>query len=149
MKPDYAKDLEWYEDGYTMEEQNALKKEYENNVKVLHLTPKYQNEAADKLIKSLTQKLAAAEEYIAELEESKLKEYENRALKAEEKYKAILNKYSKDRQTLLVSDEFYKALKDQVKVLSKEVSDLKSVRDNLIYELNNCKNLLYGSTKNN
>ena len=38
-KPDYAKDLEWYDDGYTMEEQNALKKEYVANLKTLHLTP--------------------------------------------------------------------------------------------------------------
>ena len=96
----------------------------------------------------MTQKLAASEEYIAELEGGKLKEYEERAIKAEEKCQNILNKYSKDKQALIADDDLYKQLRERVKALNAEVQELQSVRDNLIFELNKFKSLVNGNSGN-
>ena len=144
-------DIEWYDDGFSMEEQKELAKEYSrqktaNRVKI-KVTESYHENKKDEIISDLRQKLAADEEYIAELESdinnSKLvivlkEDLELERQKKEElkKQYAVLNQKYAD---VLNSPELgVQKYRDTIKDLEKQVKTLQAVRDNLIYKLNAC-----------
>ena len=146
-KPEYTKDLEWYDDGYTMEEQAKFKREYEASKKVLHLTPAYQNAAADALISKLKQQLAASEAYVEELEESKVlkelndlkQQHEKLTLnytKLNNKYSCLINEGKFVDEVYIQQKETIHLLQDEIDSLKKEIELLKLDKNHLIYELN-------------
>ena len=69
-------DIEWYDDGFSMEEQAELRKQYTKqkaaNRPKIQVTEEYHEKTKDKIISDLRQKLAADEEYIKELEETQV-----------------------------------------------------------------------------
>lgn len=151
-KPNYIdKNAEWYDDGFTLKEQSEFKNQYRESKPKIHLTESFVIKSADTLISKLRQELAAANAYIEELEdginckelkrnyEILLKENANlktKNNKLEYQYKNILKKYSNDMSTILSVDEKYLSQKEQIEKLTEEVSNLKNIRDKLIYQLN-------------
>lgn len=147
-------DIEWYDDGFSMEEQAELKKQYTKqkaaNRPKIQVTEEYHEKTKDKIISDLRQKLAANEEYIKELEETQvdinnhhivieLREQLNKEKKQRENLQsqyAIINKKYAD----LLNDPALGTQKyrDTIKELEAEVKSLKKIRDQLIYELSLC-----------
>lgn len=126
------------EEELTMEEQRALRR---SSLLKLQLTPKYQNDAADKLISQLRIKLGEQESYIDELKdnlrimkmEKQVAEAQNKALQA--RIQKVLDKYASDMSTLLREPVIAK-IQEEKKELEKEIESLKKVRDQLCYRLN-------------
>lgn len=147
-------DIEWYDDGFSMEEQAKLKHDYQKikaaNRPKIQVTEKYHEKTKDKIISDLRQKLAADEEYIKELEETQvdinnhhivieLREQLDKEKKQRESLKnqyATINKKYAD----LLNDPAFGTQKyrDTIKELEAEVKSLKEIRDHLICMLNTC-----------
>ena len=135
-------DIEWYDDGLTLQEQLDLKKKL-----TLKVTERYHDKTKDRIISELRQKLAADEEYIKEIEDSieqsqividlrkELKEAVEKREEIVKQYAIINQKYSQ----LLNNPEFhFQEYKDTIKDLKLEIESLKKTRDSLIYQLHAC-----------
>lgn len=142
-------DIEWYEDGFTMEEQAELRKEYKKRQSALRpkisVTEKQKEDWKDALISELKMKLAANEEYIQELEEHSV--HPNRYAELEAKYQelqkkydslktshnAYVKRYESDIEVYFKSK--YQDKLDEIKALKAERKELIANRDRLIYQL--------------
>lgn len=139
-------DIEWYEDGFSMEEQDQLRKDYLKNKAAnrlkIKVTEEYHEKTKDKIISELRQKLAANEEYIKELEETKVDS------KLEETIKQLTDERDMWKKSYTTMNNKYAALlndpelgvqkyRDNIKSLEKEVKELKEIRDTLLGKL--CK----------
>ena len=134
-------DIEWYDDGFTMEEQSKLREEYFKYQPKITISTKQQEDWKDKMISDLKIKNAADEEYIKELEDQ-IKQLKNlnesltqsrNAVK--QKYIEITNRYSMDINRYVQSEEFQEKYILKIKELEKRNSELSKVRDELIYKL--------------
>jgi chromosome segregation ATPase len=138
-------DIEWYDDGFTMEEQAELRKEYTKNQKAvrpkLTVTKQQQEIWKDTLISKLKVENAANEEYIKELEEQikQLQKANEEILNAKQqlsiKLNAMMDRYSKDINKYIQSEEFQQKYKNQIDELRKENKKLRQIKDDLIYKL--------------
>lgn len=147
-------DIEWYDDGFSMEEQTKLKHDYqkakEANRPKIQVTEEYHEKTKDKIISDLRQKLAANEEYIKELEETQvdinnhhivieLREQLDKEKKQKEnlqsQYATINKKYANLLNDPALGTQKYR---DTIKELEAEVKSLKEIRDQLIYKLSLC-----------
>ena len=144
-------DIEWYDDGFSIEEQKKLAYEYRkakraNRLK-LTVPKEYHENMKDKIIAELRQKLAANEEYIKELEESngdinkhpvvielerRLQSETAKRENLQKQYTTINNKYA---EILNDPDSKYLELKDTIRDLEDQVQLLKRTRDELIGKL--------------
>lgn len=134
-------DIEWYDDGMTMEEQEEWAKTHKSVRPKIRITEKQQEQWKDKMISDLKTKNAANEEYIKELEDQ-IKQLKNLnegltqshdAVK--QKYTEIANRYSMDINQYVQSEEFQEKYILKIKELEKRNSELSKVRDELIYKL--------------
>lgn len=147
-------DIEWYDDGFSMEEQAELRKQYTKqkaaNRPKIQVTEEYHEKTKDKIISDLRQKLAANEEYIKELEETQvdvnnhhivieLREQLDKEKKQREnlqsQYTTINKKYADLLNDPALGTQKYR---DTIKELEAEVKSLKEIRDQLIYKLSLC-----------
>ena len=147
-------DIEWYDDGFSMEEQKQLaieaSKQKKANRPQLKVTEEYHEKTKDKIISELRQKLAADEEYIKELEETQvdinnhhivieLREQLDKEKKQREnlqnQYATINKKYADLLNDPALGTQKYR---DTIKELEAEVKSLKEIRDQLIYKLSLC-----------
>ena len=71
MKKHPNADIEWYDDGMTMKEQEEWAKTHKIIRPKLQITERQQEQWKDKMISDLKMKLAANEEYIFELKNEK------------------------------------------------------------------------------
>jgi len=144
-------DIEWYDDGFSMEEQQELKAKYAKikaaNRPKIKVTERYHNNTKDKIISELRQKVAANEEYIKELEDpyckktrQELKEDNAKLINQLKEFENLKNQYSqlnKKYQAVLENPELgVQKYRDTIKDLEKQVKSLKSIRDELITKLN-------------
>lgn len=145
-------DIEWYDDGFTMEEQAELRREYLKTRKitkpVIAITEQQKENWKDALISKLKIENAANEEYILELKDE-IKEWEkrhklvtNQFLTEAGKYNALhikwneLNKkYSVDINEYLQSEEFTEKYTKKIQKLEERVQQLVDLRDELVYKL--------------
>ena len=134
-------DIEWYDDGFTMEEQAKLREEYLKHRPKIIISAKQQEDWKDKMISDLKTKNAANEEYIKELEDQ-IKQLKNlnegltqSRDAAKQKYTEIANRYSIDINKYVQSEEFQEKYILKIKELEKRNSELLKVRDELIYKL--------------
>ena len=145
-------DIEWYDDGFTMEEQAELRREYLKTRKitkpVIAITDQQKENWKDTLISKLKMENAANEEYILELKDE-IKEWEkrhklvtNQFLTEAGKYNALhikwneLNKrYSVDINEYLQSEEFTEKYTKKIQKLEERVQQLVDLRDELVYKL--------------
>ena len=134
-------DIEWYDDGFTMEEQANLREEYLKHRPKITISTKQQEDWKDKMISDLKTKNAANEEYIKELEDQikQLKNLNDGLTQsrdaAKQKYTEIANRYSMDINQYVQSEEFQEKYILKIKELEKRNSELSKVRDELIYKL--------------
>lgn len=142
-------DIEWYEDGFTMEEQAELRRQFIKKEKAsqpkIRVTEKQQEDWKDDLISELKVKLAANEEYIQELEEhsihpSKYEELETKYQELRKKYDSLktshdayVKRYESDIEVYFKSK--YQDKLDEIKALKAERKELIANRDHLIYQL--------------
>jgi hypothetical protein len=142
-------DIEWYEDGFTMEEQAELRRQFIKKEKAsrpkISVTGKQQENWKDALISELKMKLAANEEYIQELEEhsvhpNKYAELEAKYQELQKKYdslktshNAYVKRYESDIEVYFKSK--YQDKLDEIKALKAERKELIANRDSLIYKL--------------
>ena len=134
-------DIEWYDDGFTMEEQAKLREEYLKRRPKITISTKQQEDWKDKMISDLKTKNAANEEYIKELEDQ-IKQLKNlnegltqSRDAAKQKYTEIANRYSMDINQYVQSEEFQEKYILKIKELEKRNSELLKVRDELVYKL--------------
>jgi chromosome segregation ATPase len=134
-------DIEWYDDGFTMEEQAKLREEYLKHRPKITISAKQQEDWKDKMISDLKTKNAANEEYIKELEDQ-IKQLKNlnegltqSRDAAKQKYTEIANRYSMDINQYVQSEEFQEKYILKIKELEKRNSELLKVRDELVYKL--------------
>ena len=145
-------DIEWYDDGFTMEEQAELRREYLKTRKItqpiITITEQQKENWKDTLISKLKMENAANEEYILELKDE-IKEWEkrhklvtNQFLTEAGKYNALhikwneLNKkYSVDINEYLQSEEFTEKYTKKIQKLEERVQQLVDLRDELVYKL--------------
>lgn len=145
-------DIEWYDDGFTMEEQAELRREYLKTRKIIQpvitITEQQKENWKDTLINKLKMENAANEEYILELKDE-IKEWEkrhklvtNQFLTEAGKYNALhikwneLNKkYSVDINEYLQSEEFTEKYTKKIQKLEERVQQLVDLRDELVYKL--------------
>lgn len=141
MKKHPNADIEWYDDGMTMKEQEEWAKEYKIIRPKIQITERQQDQWKDKLISDLKVTLSANEEYINELEDKiKLLESTIEGLTQsrdaiKQKYTDIANRYSMDINKYVQSEEFQEKYILKIKELEKRNSELIKVRDELIYKL--------------
>lgn len=134
-------DIEWYDDGFTMEEQAKLREEYLKHQPKITISAKQKEDWKDKMISNLKTKNAANEEYIKELEDQikQLKNLNESLTQsrdtAKQKYIEIANRYSMDINQYVQSEEFQEKYILKIKELEKRNSELSKVRDELIYKL--------------
>ena len=134
-------DIEWYEDGFTMEEQVELSKAYFANRVKCKVTEQQKENWKDKMISDLKTKNAGNEEYIRELEEQIQQLQESNEVLLKEKQSlnlqlsAVMKRYSKDIKEYTQSEEFQQKYKNQIDELKKENKKLKQIKDDLIYKL--------------
>ena len=140
-------DIEWYDDGFTMEEQAKLRAEYLKHRPKITISTKQQEDWKDKMISDLKTKNAANEEYIKELEDQikQLKNWNEGLTQsrdaAKQKYTEIANRYSMDINQYVQSEEFQEKYILKIKELEKRNSELSKVRDELIYKLHHNVNV--------
>lgn len=142
-------DIEWYEDGFTMEEQAELRKEYKKRQSVLRpkisVTEKQKEDWKDALIRELKMKLAANEEYIQELEDQEKGSKEFQEMKKElsdlrnknQSMKTQLSAYNIRYQND-IKEHFaskYQDKLDEIKELKAANKQLRQEKDDLIYRL--------------
>ena len=141
MKKHPNADIEWYDDGMTMKEQEEWAKEHKVIRPKIQITERQQDQWKDKLISDLKVTLSANEEYINELEDKiKLLELTVEGLTQsrdaiKQKYTDIVNRYSMDINKYVQSEEFQEKYILKIKELEKRNSELIKVRDELIYKL--------------
>ena len=134
-------DIEWYEDGFTMEEQVELSKAYFANRVKCKVTEQQKENWKDKMISDLKTKNAGNEEYIRELEEQIQQLQESNEVLLKEKQSlnlqlsAVMKRYSKDIKEYIQSEEFQQKYKNQIDELKQENKKLKQIKDDLIYKL--------------
>lgn len=134
-------DIEWYDDGFTMEEQSKLREEYFKYKPKITISTKQQENWKDRIISDLKIKNAANEEYIKELEDQikQLKNLNESLTQSrdavKQKYIEIANRYSMDINRYVQSEEFQEKYILKIKELEKRNSELSKVRDELIYKL--------------
>ena len=142
-------DIEWYEDGFTMEEQAELRQQFIKKQKAsqpkISVTEKQQENWKNAIISELRMKLAANEEYIQELEENAVhpnvyKELEDKYNKLQTQYDSIkkahdtfAKRYQEDIQ--LYFKVKYQDKLDEIKELKAANKMLRDDRDSLIYKL--------------
>lgn len=152
MKKHPNADIEWYDDGMTMKEQEAWAKTHKIIRPKLQITERQQEQWKDKMISDLKMKLAANEEYIFELK-NEIQEWEDKYNKEHEqhietmvqhknlwdRWSALNSKYSVDVNKYLHSEEFLSQYTDKyinkIKELEARVLSLTNARDELIYKL--------------
>lgn len=140
-------DIEWYEDGFSIEEQNQLKAAYLQAQPKIKITEKQKEDWKDKRISQLTTENAANEEYIKELEtenqEQKklIEEYEAKVQKYQLKYKEIADRYSRDVNAYFHSEEFSEKYTTKIAELEKQVKHLTDIRNELLYKLHHDVNI--------
>lgn len=145
-------DIEWYDDGFTMEEQAELRREYLKTRKItqpiIAVTEQQKENWKDTLISKLKIENAANEEYILELKDE-IKEWEkrhklvtNQFLTEAGKYNALhikwnelSKKYSVDINEYLHSEEFTEKYAKKIQELENRVQQLTNLRDELVYKL--------------
>lgn len=145
-------DIEWYDDGFTMEEQAELRREYLKTRKITQpiiiVTEQQKENWKDTLISKLKIENAANEEYILELKDE-IKEWEkrhklvtNQFLTEAGKYNALhikwnelSKKYSVDINEYLHSEEFTEKYAKKIQELENRVQQLTNLRDELVYKL--------------
>lgn len=145
-------DIEWYDDGFTMEEQAELRREYLKTRKItqpiIAITEQQKENWKDALISKLKIENAANEEYILELKDE-IKEWEkrhklvtNQFLTEAGKYNALhikwnelSKKYSVDINEYLHSEEFTEKYTKKIQKLEERVQQLVDLRDELVYKL--------------
>jgi len=145
-------DIEWYDDGFTMEEQAELRREYLKTRKItqpiITITEQQKENWKDALISKLKMENAANEEYILELKDE-IKEWEkrhklvtNQFLTEAGKYNALhikwnelQRKYSVDINEYLHSEEFTEKYTKKIQKLEERVQQLVNLRDELVYKL--------------
>jgi hypothetical protein len=145
-------DIEWYDDGFTMEEQAELRREYLKTRKItqpiIAVTEQQKENWKDTLISKLKIENAANEEYILELKDE-IKEWEkrhklvtNQFLTEAGKYNALhikwnelSKKYSVDINEYLHSEEFTEKYTKKIQELENRVQQLTNLRDELVYKL--------------
>lgn len=141
MKKHPNADIEWYDDGMTMKEQEEWAKEHKIIRPKIQITERQQDQWKDKLISDLKVTLSANEEYINELEdkikllESTIEELTQSRDAIKQKYTDIANRYSIDINKYVQSEEFQERYILKIKELEKRNSELIKVRDELIYKL--------------
>lgn len=134
-------DIEWYDDGFTMEEQSKLREEYFKYKPKITISTKQQENWKDRIISDLKIKNAANEEYIKELEDQikQLKNLNESLTQSrdavKQKYIEIANRYSMDINRYVQSEEFQEKYILKIKELEKRNSELSKIRDELIYKL--------------
>lgn len=134
-------DIEWYDDGFTMEEQAKLREEYFKHQPKITISTKQQEDWKDKMISDLKIKNAANEEYIKELEDQiqQLQKDNEKVLNAKQsladKLNIMMKRYSRDIKEYTQSEEFQQKYKNQIDELKKENKKLKQIKDDLIYKL--------------
>jgi len=158
--------IEWYDDGFSMEEQAQLREEAIKHKKAysikIKVTEQYHQTMQEKIISDLRAKLAADEAYIQELEE----DIQNLTQNGEEMY--YRNKYEKTKASKKVLEQKLQSLQQdpeteigkahllikslqkqiskdakearapfdaQIKAQSKEIKELRSLRDTLLGKL--------------
>ena len=141
-------DIEWYDDGFSMEEQRqlAIASSKRKQVKI-QVTKEYHENKKDEIISDLRQKLAADEEYIAELEANSNNTKEVQEFKEQVEVEKTQREELKKQYTTL-NQKYMDVLndpelgvqkyRDKIKELEKQVKSLQDVRDNLIAQLNKC-----------
>lgn len=145
-------DIEWYDDGFTMEEQREMKKEYlkrrSASRPIVTITEQQKENWKDALISKLKMENAANEEYILELKDE-IREWEkrhklvtNQFLIEADKYNALhikwnelQKKYSVDINEYLHSEEFTEKYIKKIQELENRVHQLTNLRDELVYKL--------------
>ena len=145
-------DIEWYDDGFTMEEQAELRKAYSKIKKatrpVITVTEQQKENWKDALISKLKMENAANEEYILELKD-KIQEWENRHKLVTNQYlveagrynalhikwNALQDRYSRDVNEYLHSEEFTEKYTKKIQELETRVQQLTDLRDELVYKL--------------
>ena len=145
-------DIEWYDDGFTMEEQREMKKEYlkrrSASRPIVTITEQQKENWKDTLISKLKIENAANEEYILELKDE-IKEWEkrhklvtNQFFTEAGKYNALhikwnelSKKYSVDINEYLHSEEFTEKYTKKIQKLEERVQQLVDLRDELVYKL--------------
>ena len=140
--------IEWYDDGFSMEEQAQLAYEYRKAKRetrpVIKVTEEYHEKTKDRIIAELRQKLAANEEYIKELEESSGISEQMKQLQEElrvekersDNYKRNYTELNKKYQLLLENPELgTQKYRDTIKKLEEEIKHLHEVRNELIQKL--------------
>jgi len=138
-------DIEWYDDGFTMEEQAKLREEYLKHRPKITISKKQQEDWKDKMISDLKTKNAANEEYIKELEDQiqQLQKSNEKVLNAKQsladQLSIMMKRYSKDIKEYIQSEEFQQKYKNQIDELRKENKKLRQIKDDLIYKL--CRNV--------
>lgn len=141
MKKHPNADIEWYDDGMTMKEQEEWAKEHKVIRPKIQITERQQDQWKDKLISDLKVTLSANEEYINELEgkikllELTVEELTQSRDAIKQKYTDIANRYSMDINKYVQSEEFQEKYILKIKELEKRNSELIKVRDELIYKL--------------
>lgn len=134
-------DIEWYDDGFTMEEQAQLREEYFRHRPKIMISTKQQEDWKDKMISDLKTKNAANEEYIKELEDQiqQLQKSNEKILNAKQaltnQLNTMMKRYSKDIKEYMQSEEFQQKYKNQIDELRKENKKLRQIKDDLIYKL--------------
>lgn len=134
-------DIEWYDDGFTMEEQVELSKAYFARRIKCKVTENQKENWKDKMISDLKTKNAANEEYIKELEDQiqQLQKDNEKVLNAKQlladKLNIMMKRYSKDIKEYTQSEEFQQKYKNQIDELKKENKKLKQIKYDLIYKL--------------
>ena len=141
-------DIEWYDDGFSIEEQAELKYLYSKiraaNRPKIKVTEDYHEKTKDKIISELRQKLAANEEYIKELFSDIEKnpiviELQSQITQEKEKRKNLQNEFSiiKKKYIDLSRDPSIciKKYKDTIDRLEIEIKSLRDTRDELISKL--------------
>jgi len=161
MVPKPPVDIEWYDDGLTIKEQNQLRKKYKPSIKI-KVTEQYHKSSQEKIISDLRAKLAADEEYIQELEE----DFQTLSQSGEDYY--YRNKYEKTKAAKKLLEQKLQAIQqdpeteigkahllikalqkqiskdakearapydEQLKAQSKEIKELRSLRDTLLGKL--------------
>lgn len=140
-------DIEWYDDGFTMEEQAQLREEYFKHRPKITISTKQQENWKDKMISDLKTKNAANEEYIKELEDQiqQLQKSNEKILNAKQaatnQLNTMMKRYSKDIKEYMQSEEFQQKYKNQIDELRKENKKLRQIKDDLIYKLHHNANI--------
>lgn len=151
-------DIEWYDDGMTMEEQEEWARTHKPARPKLRITEKQQEQWKDKMISDLKINLAANEEYILELKDE-VQSWQDKYNKEHDdhieamaqrqslwdRWSALNSKYSIDINKYLHSEEFVNQYTEKyinkIKELEEKVRQLTNTRDELIYKLHHHGNV--------